>query len=206
MKLAVILAVLVISLSVTAQSFLDAIGPYSQLSSFRQLLLQNATLAADLFGNATTDGINGRNMTEQTILIPSNDAFSSFPLSKARSISSLSSSDLSDLLKYHTQQGALSSTDLQKPGGLLSNTALQDSQYDNRGLGSNGAQLPQVVFIGSTSSNGRVIARQVVCANGTREFVGSGLGAKVNIEFVNGHFDGGMFHIVDGYVSQSVYT
>jgi len=204
MKLIVLLAVLNQALYVTAQSFLEATGAYSQLSSFHQLLLANSTIAAGVLSNATTTGHNGTNITMQTILVPSNDAFTNYERANGHPVTSLSSSDLTNLGQYHSLQGALSSSDLQKPQGLISNTALNDQRYDNRELGSDGAQQPQVVYIGSTSTNG-MVARQAGGANGAGGFVESGLGAKVDVDLVDGKFDGGMFQIVDEYVIHSIY-
>ncbi|KAI9879472.1 MAG: hypothetical protein M1830_008431 [Pleopsidium flavum] len=201
MKLIALLALLIQALYVIAQSFLEATGAYSQLSSFHQLLLTNSTVAAGLLGNSTNTGSNGTNMTPQTILVPNNDAFTNYERANGRPITSLSSPDLTNIVQYHSLQGSLSSSDLQNPQGLISNTALKDQRYDNRELGSNGAQQPQVVYIGSASTNGTVVARQVGGAGAAGGFVESGLGAKVNVEVIDGKFDGGMFQIVDGFLT-----
>ncbi|KAI9819492.1 MAG: hypothetical protein M1827_006940 [Pycnora praestabilis] len=184
---------------VSAQSFLNATGAYPQLSDFRQLLQNNSQLAAGLL-SATSSG------PQQTILVPSNDAFDTYIQQTGDGIGSLSSSDLQNIINYHSLQGALSSSDLQTPGGLVSNTALTDPMYANRELSSNGAKQNQVVYIqamNTTIGASKIkIKRQL--ASDANETVKSGDGNTINLEPVNGKWDGGLFQIVDGFLTLPV--
>ncbi len=194
-----LLTVLLQSSIVCAQSLLLALEAYPRLSSFRQLLLTNATTAGALLANSSITGSNSTDITRQTILVPSNDAFTNYQRANGRGIGSLSSSDLGSLVQYHSLQGILSSTELQRPEGLISETALTTERYNNRELGSNGAQQPQVVYISPGSTNNTVVVRQVGTAASANGLVRSGLGNEVNVEIVNGQFEGGIFQIVNGY-------
>lgn len=124
--------------TVHAQSLLNATARYPQLSDFSQLLLSFPDIAANLLTNISTGS------EQQTILVPSNDAFNTFRQQNNGNISSLSSSDVANILNYHTLQGALSSSDIQRPGGLISNTALTNSTYANREVPATGGKLSQV--------------------------------------------------------------
>lgn len=185
-----------------AQSFLEAIDAYPNLSSFRQLLQTNPAFAEGLLSNTSLSALNGTGVTLQTILVPNNDAFTKYQQMNRHPLTSLSSSDLTNVIQYHSLQGALSSSDVKKPQGLISDTALTDAKYDNRELSSNGAQLPQVVFIAPAPSTGSSmpITQAGNSSSNLGGYVESGLGQKVNVELVDGKFDGGMFQTVDGYV------
>ncbi|MCJ1229122.1 hypothetical protein MMC12_005787 [Toensbergia leucococca] len=180
---------------VSAQSLLNATAAYPQLSDFNQLLLSNPDAAAGLLTNITAAS------QKQTILIPNNDAFNNYRQATGSSVSSLSSPDLGNLLNYHSIQGALSSSDLQTPGGLVSNTALTNQTYDNRELLPNGAKLHQVVYIGSTdtpSGAKKIRVRQAGPLSSTE--VRSGEGAQVLLDPTPGNWSGGNFYIIDGLV------
>lgn len=178
---------------ISAQSLSAATAPIPRLSEFTQLLNSNPSAAANFLTNFSL-GLN-----QQTILVPSNDAFDEFRQTTGSSVASLSSPDLGNILQYHSLQPALSSPDLQKPGGLVSDTALTNPTYDNRGLSSNGAKLPQVVHIASTNtSSGTTIKAR----SGTLYHVGvkSGEGKEITLEPIPGNWSGGNFYIVDGSV------
>jgi len=136
----------------------------------------------------------GQNNTPTTILVPSNKAFDNYRQDTGQSVESLQSSDLTSIVNYHTLNGALSSSDLQQPSGLVSETALRDPKYDNRGLDSNGAKQPQVVFIGSKPSSS-ISARQA--AQSSNIFIQSGLTSDVSVDSGNGTWDGGFFYIIN---------
>ncbi len=191
MKLVLVLALLSEAAVVLSQSFLNATSQYPQLSNFRQLLLINPIVAETLLTNTT------RNNT-LTILVPSNTAFENFRRANNNSgVDSLRSEGLTNVVNYHTLQGALSSSDLQRPTGLIANSALTNPVYANRELSSDGSRKPQVVFIGTNGSN--LIARQLT-SSGAGQYVESGEGRTVNVEPTDGTWDGGRFHIIDGYV------
>ncbi|MCJ1262021.1 hypothetical protein MMC22_001890 [Lobaria immixta] len=189
------LLVLVEASIIGAQSLLEAIAVFPQLSNFHDLLNANPSAAPSLLTNFSS----GSN--KQTILVPSNDAFDNYTRTTRRSSIALSSPDLVDQINYHSQQGALSSSDLQKPGGLLSRTALISPNRDNRGLESNGAKSPQVVLIAAeTTGNTRKIKVRKV----GRVDVKSGKGQEINLDPTPRNWSGGNFYIVDGFLTLPV--
>ena len=179
-----------------AQSLLVATAPYPQLSDFNDLIQNYPRAAANLLTNLTSKD------QKQTVLIPSNDAFGKYRLRSGASISSLSSSDVGNILNYHTLQGSLSSSDLQRPGGLVSSTALRNQSYvDREILEESSARLSQVVYISSTGSgeSSTITARQADVLSSTD--VRSGQGNVVKLDPRPGNWSGGTFYIVDGYVN-----
>ena len=179
-----------------AQSLLDATAPYSQLSDFNSLLESFPDIAASLVTNLTSSS------NRQTILVPSNDAFDDYRQQRSSNVSSLSSSDLGDILNYHTLQGALSSSDLETPGGLVSSTALDNPTYAQRERLDDGSRQSQVVYISSTEAMGRkkIKARQINALMSTD--VQGGEGREVELEPTPGNWSGGVFYVVNGYALQ----
>lgn len=176
---------------ISAQSLLEAISLFPQLSDFRDLLNANPTSAPSLLTNLSSS------VDKQTSLVPSNAAFENYRQTTGQSVSSLSSPDLKDTLDYHSLQGALSSSDTRNSTGLLSNTALSSPKHVNRGLESNGARKRQVVLIQHANSNdGSKI--QVRTAGSVD--VKSGKGREISLNFGPGNWSGGYFYIVDGSV------
>ncbi|KAL8725174.1 MAG: hypothetical protein Q9181_006518 [Wetmoreana brouardii] len=143
-------------------------------------------------------------LDRQTILVPSNDAFNTYRQQNGASISSLSSSDVGNILDYHTLQGALSSSDIQRPGGLISSTALTNQRYANREVLDDGGQPPQVVYISSSDTPARfkVKARQVNALSSVN--VESGEGDEVELEATPGNWSGGVFYVVNGFLTLPV--
>ncbi|KAL8934739.1 MAG: hypothetical protein Q9216_005757 [Gyalolechia sp. 2 TL-2023] len=186
------------SATVHAQSLLDATAPYPQLSEFNGLLSNFPDVAANLLTNISTGP------EQQTILVPSNEAFDTYRLQNNANISSLSSPDIENILNYHTLQGALSSSDIQQPGGLISNTALTNETYANREVPANGGRLSQVVFISSsdTSVGARIKARQIDALSSAD--IQSGEGNEVTLEQTPGNWSGGLFYVVDGFLTLPV--
>ena len=182
-----------------AQSLLEATARYPQLSDFSELINTYPRAAAGLLTNFTSKD------QKQTVLIPSNDAFGKYRLESGASISSLSSSEVGNILNYHTLQGSLSSSDLQRPGGLVSNTALRNESYVAREILENSnVRLSQVVYISSTGSgeSTTITARQANALSSTD--VRSGQGNEVKLDPRPGNWSGGTFYIVDGYVSLQI--
>ena len=114
------------------------------------------------------------------------------------------------MLTYKLRR-SLSSSDLQRPGGLVSSTALLNTSYDDREVlkGSN-VKLSQVVYISSASTarGAKIVARQV--AGLSSPDLRSGEGNEVTLNPTPGIWSGGTFYIVDGllYVlshSQLIY-
>ena len=83
-----------------AQSLINATALDPQLSDFNDLLLAKPDAATGLLTNFSSGG------EKQTILVPSNSAFDNYRLQTGSSFSSLSSSDLGNVLNYHTLQGS----------------------------------------------------------------------------------------------------
>ncbi|KAI4137261.1 MAG: hypothetical protein LQ341_005221 [Variospora aurantia] len=181
-----------------AQSLLDATAPYSQLSDFNDLLSSNPDIAASLLTNISSSS------QQQTILVPSNDAFSDYRQRNGASVGSLSSSDVGNILNYHTLQGALSSSDIQQPGGLVSNTALTDPNYVDREVLTGGERLSQVVYISSTetATGVRIMARQRNVLSSTD--VQSGEGNLIELEPTPANWSGGVFYVVNGFLTLPV--
>lgn len=94
--------VIALVLETLAQSLLNATARYSQLSNFNDLLLNYPDAAASLLTNFSSGD------RKQTVLVPNNDAFTNYRLQRGAGISSLSSSDIGNVLNYHTLQGSLS--------------------------------------------------------------------------------------------------
>ncbi|KAL8695679.1 MAG: hypothetical protein Q9224_003241, partial [Gallowayella concinna] len=179
-----------------AQSLLNATARYPQLSSFNDLLSSFPDIAGTLITNISTSE------QRQTILVPSNEAFSSYRQRNGATISSLSSSDLGNILNYHTLQGALSSSDIQQPSGLISETALRDPTYARRENATDaGDSLPQVVFISSTetAAGRKIMARQISALSSVD--VRSGEGNEVELEQTPGNWSGGVFYVVNGFLT-----
>ncbi|KAI4088804.1 MAG: hypothetical protein L6R37_008148, partial [Teloschistes peruensis] len=188
----------IVSIAVTAvhaQSLLEATAPYPQLSEFNGLLSAFPDVATNLLTNVTSI------LNRQTILVPSNDAFDNYRRQMGSNISSLPSSDVADILNYHTLQGALSSPDIEQPGGLISSTALTDPQYANREVLNNGGQPSQVVYLSSsdTSAGVKYKVRQVNALNSFN--VGSGAGNEIELEQTPGNWSGGLFYVVNGLLT-----
>lgn len=182
MKLLSVVHFFVATTAVQAQSLLNATARYPQLSNFTELLSTFPDLAAGLLTNISTGP------SRQTILVPSNDAFDSYQRQRGASVSSLSSSDVGNILNYHTLQGALSSSDIQQPNGLVSETALRNSTYARRENATDaGDSLPQVVYLSSTeTATGRKIKARQISALSSVD-VRSGQGNEIELEQTPGN-------------------
>ncbi|KAI9702105.1 MAG: hypothetical protein M1836_001449 [Candelina mexicana] len=193
MKFVTIIALLIEATLINSQSFLNATSRYTQLSDFRQLLISNPVVAGSLLTNTTTNNT-------LTILVPSKTAFDEYRKANNNTgVDSLSSAELTNVLNYHTLQGALSSSDLQKDTGLIANSALTNPMYANRELSSDGSKKPQVVYIGTNGSN--LIQARQLSSSGAGQYVESGEGRTVNVDPTDGVWDGGRFHIIDGFLT-----
>ncbi|KAI4226219.1 MAG: hypothetical protein L6R36_003355 [Xanthoria steineri] len=199
MKLLSVVHFFVATTAVQAQSLLNATARYPQLSNFTELLSTFPDLAAGLLTNISTGP------SRQTILVPSNDAFDSYQRQRGASVSSLSSSDVGNILNYHTLQGALSSSDIQQPNGLVSETALRNSTYARRENATDaGDSLPQVVYLSSTeTATGRKIKARQISALSSVD-VRSGQGNEIELEQTPGNWSGGVFFVVNGFLTLPV--
>ncbi|KAL8731106.1 MAG: hypothetical protein Q9166_003634 [cf. Caloplaca sp. 2 TL-2023] len=196
MKHSLLLSVSVTLTLIQAQSLLNVTARYPQLSSFNELLSTFPDIAASLLTNISTSP------QRQTILVPSNQAFTDYRQRNGASISSLSSSDVGNILNYHTLQGALSSSDIQQPGGLVSETALSNPTYARRENATDaGDSLPQVVYISSSDATPRrkIKVRQISALSSVD--VRSGEGNEIELEQTPGNWSGGVFYVVNGFLT-----
>ncbi|KAL9610707.1 MAG: hypothetical protein Q9204_009064 [Flavoplaca sp. TL-2023a] len=159
------------------------------MSDFNELLSTFPDIAAGLLTNISTGS------SRQTILVPSNDAFDDYQRQNGASVGSLSSPDVGNILNYHTLPGALSSSDIQQPNGLVAETALRDPTYARRENATDaGDSLPQVVYISSTETAlGRKIKARQISALSSVD-VRSGEGNEVELEQTPGNWSGGVFY------------
>ncbi|KAL8660942.1 MAG: hypothetical protein Q9202_006066 [Teloschistes flavicans] len=203
MKSTYLITVSIAIAAIHAQSLLDATAPYPQLSDFNQLLSGFPDVAASLITNVSSL------LSKQTILVPSNGAFDNYRRQTNSNISSLSSSDIGNILNYHSLQGALSSSDIQQPGGLISSTALTDPLYANREVLANGGQPPQNAAKGLTcvcpNDEGFAAMGDLAHSNGNLTDGPGSLLATVTRHGLTGSFyttnftDGALIHSQNGY-------
>jgi uncharacterized surface protein with fasciclin (FAS1) repeats len=183
------------ALGAQAQSFLKAISAYPQLSNFTSLLKANPGLATSLLSFSAS--------VPQTVLVPDDNAFLNFQKSTNQTFSSQPQDYLQTVTQYHILNGNLSSQDFLHPAGITVPTGLTGPTYDNRTAGDalisssaiTGDNNGQVVFIAPNTTSTSFKARQLTAAGA---FVQSGLGHQVNLTTLDGTWDGGRFHIVDG--------
>lgn len=180
MKLITVCLIFSISKSVQAQTLLEAISVYPQLSNFSALLQDNPSLAGALLTS------NGSSLTsEVTVLVPDNSAFTKVAVAYNLPINQLSIQQLEPYLQYHLLAGQFLSSNLTAPAGVTVPTFLEGPMYDNRSagaaLGSPGAD--------SDTNNGQVVFLQAKTASssGTRLVVRQLENPTVNIQGGLGH-------------------
>ncbi|KAH8657213.1 FAS1 domain-containing protein [Tricladium varicosporioides] len=193
---------------VSSQSLLDATAPYTQLSTFRALLIASPALAL----NYTRSEGSG---SQKTLLLPSNIAFDTYFSVFGTEFTSLSPATLAATFAYHTLNASYTSTNFKGNDGVLAQTRLSEDKYNHRN-GSGG----QVLFISDSGSSSSTSKRatppgstfKVIPLSGGLESrqdnqvgstanVTSGLGSAVVLHAVDGSWDGGKFHIVDGFLT-----
>ncbi|RDW57500.1 hypothetical protein BP6252_13760 [Coleophoma cylindrospora] len=192
--------ILYLAIVVRAQSFLEAIGAYPQLSNFTSLLTDYPVLASSLLSASAT--------SPQTILVPDNTAFLNYENLTGIPVSAVPTTDLAPVIQYHILSGLLKSHNFAAPQGITIPTSLVGQKYDNRTAGAalssvgatNGNHDGQVVFIvpKTNDSTTTLLVRQLSSAGAV---VQSGLGQQVNLTAIDGTWDGGSFHIVDGFLT-----
>jgi uncharacterized surface protein with fasciclin (FAS1) repeats len=167
-----------------AQSLIQALSTYPELSRFSGLLSTNPTIAQGLISGSTSD--------PKTILIPNNNAFSSYQAKTGQEVIAAPADILVPLLQYHVLNGSYTTQSFTASPGVTVPTLLTGEKYNNRSAGaalsspgvSGGARNGQVVFISPQASG--------------PAYVQSGLASKVNLTAVDGTWDGGRFQIIDG--------
>jgi hypothetical protein len=178
---------------VHSQSFTKALSAYPQLSNFTDLLQSNPALATALL-NVTK---------EQTILVPSNSAFSAYQSLSGQSIEALDPSTFQRIIQYHTLNATLKTGDLSGGAsagrGVVVSSQLVDSRYNRRGKwGDSNVKSPgQVVYITTASAKASRSLELVVRQGASTATVDAGAGASAKMDVVDGIWDGGVFQIVD---------
>ncbi|RDW82984.1 hypothetical protein BP5796_04475 [Coleophoma crateriformis] len=183
---------------VRAQSFLEAIGAYPQLSNFTSLLTNYPVLASSLLSASA--------ISPQTVMVPDNTAFLKYENSTGISISAIPTDDLVPVVDYHILSGLYLSQNFATPQGITVPTYLVGPQYNNRTAGAalssvgatNGSHDGQVVFIAPKTNGSTLLGRQLSSAG---VVVQSGRKQQVNLTAIDGVWDGGSFHIVDGFLT-----
>jgi transforming growth factor-beta-induced protein len=203
-----LLALPALTLSQTLSSLRNALDDHQDASTFATYLGTNPPALASLLNpNTSTTGIS-----KYTILVPSNNALTTYQTSTGKSLTSLPASDLSIILKYHVLVAPLTETNFTVERGITVPTLLTDEQYNNRSAGDQlarafGARAAsgQVLYfsseeIASTSaassvfkSKRRVLVRQ---ANAGAVNLRAGAGEIASVDVVDGTWDGGNFQIV----------
>lgn len=180
-----------------AQSFFAAISQFPELSNFTSFYQENFPLASQLLTNSQFE--------PQTVLVPNNDAFLRYERENGYPITSLSSVELANLIRYHILVGSLTAANFSASRGLTAPSILTGEQYNNRSAGpALSSQFPgvdangQVVFIHSGLQSGG--AKLIQKAGLTSLKVRSGLSSDANLTVVDGIWDGGRFQMIDRWV------
>ena len=149
---------------------------------------------------------NATSLSQITVLVPDNFAFNMLEAKLGAPIGSLTVRQLEPILQYHVLVGGLTTDNFTVQNGTTVPTFLNGPLYNNRSagaaLGSSGASNDphngQVVFIEAinttTPNPKRFIVRQLAPPIAS---VQGGLGHQINMTAVDGHWDGGVFQIVD---------
>lgn len=188
--------------SILAQDFLTAVSQFPSLSNFTTLFYDNPGLADAVLSSSNSGAF------QQTFLVPNNDAFTKLETKLGVPVNTLTVEQLEPILQYLVLVGALTTENFTTPQGLTTPTFLSGPTYNNRtagpalGVADGNTSDPrngQVVFIQAASnsppSSKRFTVRQG--ATSAQRVVQGGLGHKVNMTAVDGHWDGGVFQIVD---------
>jgi uncharacterized surface protein with fasciclin (FAS1) repeats len=142
----------------------------------------NSTIAQSLLNTSVVGGV-------QTILVPSNDAFTKYLGTTGHPFESIGPKQIRTILQYHTLNASLTSAILAHNPDIVLSTQLTDTQYN---------------LIGSTANTNLNVKGQVlyITSRGSRNksstaSVGSGLGSIGKMDVVDGAWSGGRFQIVD---------
>lgn len=148
-----------------AQTLLEAISGFPELSNFTNLLTNNPDVANALLTS------NYTSLSEPaTVLVPDNSAFTKVSALYNISMQTLSLEELEPYLQYHVLVGPVTTENLTTPGGVTVPTFLSGPTYNNRSAGS---------ALGSSGADGDIHNGQVVffeakqdtsSTNGTRRF------------------------------------
>ncbi|KLJ05622.1 hypothetical protein EMPG_09331 [Blastomyces silverae] len=183
-----------------AESLAEALSGYPALSQFRSLLQTKPNIARLLTGYSATYS------QQFTFLVPGDDAFAAYRTANGGSeIADIPTSELEAILRYHILSRGLPTAQLltAPPGHLVIPTELMEEKYNNRSAG------PALELKNETGDNddGQVVIMSLQSAAGTRKRqqeeldVLSGLHRTVKMTLLDGEWDGGLFHMVDGLLT-----
>ncbi|KAH9203984.1 FAS1 domain-containing protein [Leptodontidium sp. 2 PMI_412] len=200
MQLSSTLLYLSCALGAGAQSFYAAISQNSQLSNFTSFFENNFPLASQLLTNSSTE--------PHTILVPNDNAFAKYESDNGYSITALSATELTSLIQYHVLVGRLSSANFSASRGLTAPSLLVGEQYNNRSAGT----ALSANFSNPASANGQVVFIQSGLQSSSKKFrvrgaglqsleVRSGLSSDANLTALDGIWDGGMFQMIDRFLT-----
>lgn len=180
-----------------AESLADALSGYPALSQFRSLLQNKPNVARLLTGDFTDS-------QRFTFLVPSDDAFTAYRTANGGSdIADIPNPELEAILKYHILSRSLLSAQLltAPPNRLVIPTELIEEKYNNRTAG------PALEVQNETGDNsdGQLVIMSLQSAADSQKRqqeeldVLSGLHISVKMTLLDGEWDRGLFHMVDGY-------
>ncbi len=207
MLYATIFVVAAAALGAKAQTLYDAMSKFPELSNFTAFIANNPNIANNYFGNTSAYPI--------TFLAPNNDAFMSLQAKFGANMSDIPADTLLQIIQYHTMVSNLTKSDFNNNGGGqgLTVPTMLNSVNNNRSVGISMAARyggatkagGQVVFVkGDSGSPGRLrlMSRQDNPNGGQpANTVRSGLSSNVGITAIDGVWNGGIFHIIDGLLT-----
>ncbi|EQB57267.1 fasciclin domain-containing protein [Colletotrichum gloeosporioides Cg-14] len=176
----------------STQSLIDALGNYSDLSSFQSILKNAPGLIA---ANAQRGA---------TVLVPTNEALETYvKQNNATNISQLPLEKLSSIFQYHTLDAALTSANFSVPKGLTVPTKLTDKANNLRSPGPAllrqfGAEATgQVLYISKETSASSSKFRVRQGTSGEKSELQAGLGQTGELTGIDGVWNGGYFQVVN---------
>ncbi|EGC44760.1 conserved hypothetical protein [Histoplasma capsulatum var. duboisii H88] len=182
-----------------AESLVEALSGYPALSQFRSLLLNKPNIARLLTGASD-------NSQRLTFLVPSDDAFVAYRATNGDlEIADIPDLELEAIMRYHILSRSLPAAQLLSapPNRLVIPTDLMEEKYNNRSAG------PALDAQNDTGENndGQVVIMSPQSAGSSRKRqqeevdVLSGLHESVTVTLLDGKWDGGLFHMVDGLLT-----
>ena len=188
-----------VSQSVLAQVLSTALQRYPEVSTFNGLISQVPGGVSSLLPS----GLSPNSSKGVTVLVPSNDAFSSFlNASKIANVTDVPIDQLVNILFYHIMYAKMTSANFSAPGGVIVPTLLKDKKYNNRSAGADlinryGADEAQgnVLYISTDPIN--PVKFRVRQEQGDSVALRGGMGQGGSINAIDGVWDLGYFQIVD---------
>ncbi|KAB5554686.1 fasciclin domain-containing protein [Coniochaeta sp. 2T2.1] len=191
--------VLGLSHSVLAQDLSTALQKYPEVSTFQNLISQVPGGASSLLPS----GLSPNSTKGVTVLVPSNEAFSTFlNATNTANVTDVPLDQLVNVLFYHIMYAKMTSANFSAPGGVIVPTLLKDEKYNNRSAGAElvniyGADEAQgnVLFISKDPIN--PVKFRVRQQQDDSVALRGGMGQGGSINAIDGVWDLGYFQIVD---------